>query len=103
MEDDGFGKMVTRQEMKNDEQRGFKPKECMTVFFKPSMFELNSNIFKQLNDKDLNENYYLHQFRKATDPSMIKIVRRYHPQLSDLTETQIGSSQGIVKLIKLNI
>lgn len=89
LEEEGFGKLVTKDEMPEDKE--FK---SYTVFLKPAPFHLDPQFLKRLRDKDINEAFYLAQFRKPTDPKLIHIVREYHPHLMDLTESQCGSSQG---------
>ena len=96
LENEGFGKLVTREEMQEDKDRGFPKKEAITAFFKPSPMSIDNNIIKRVRDPDLNESYYMAQFRKPSDEKMYKMVLRYHPNVEDLTSSQCGSfSEGI--------
>lgn len=82
--------------MQEDIDRGFPKKDCISAFFKPSPTNIDSTIFKRARDSDLNETFYLTQFRKPTDEKMYSIVLRYHPHIEDLTSSQRGSfSEGI--------
>ena len=95
LENEGFGKLVTREEMQEDKERGFAKKDCISAFFKPYPTSFDGNILKRTRDEDLSENYYLAQFRKATDEKMFAMVLRYHPHVDDLTSSQRGSfSEG---------
>ena len=97
LQEEGFGKLVTREEMQDDQQRGFPKKDCITAFFKPSPTNVDNTIIRKLRDPDLNENYYMSQFRKPNDEKMFKMVARYHPHLDDLTSSQCGPfSEGKV-------
>lgn len=95
LENEGFGKLVTREEMQEDEERGFPKKDSVTAFFKPSPSTMDTNILKRAKDMDLNEAFYMSQFRKPTEDKFHKMVLRYHPNLEDLTSSQCGSfSEG---------
>lgn len=90
MENEGFGKLVTRDEMQEDNDRGFPKKEAITAYFKPSPSTININILKRVRDPDLNETFYMSQFWKPTDEKLHKMVLRYHPNVEDLTASQCG-------------
>lgn len=90
LENEGFGRLVTREQMQEDENRGFPRKDALNLFFKPSPCNIDSTLFKRLKDPDLNETFYTMQFRKPTEERMQAIVARYHPHLEDLTSSQCG-------------
>ena len=104
LENEGFGRLVTREDMQQDENRGFAKKDAVSLFFKPSPSNIDSTIFKRIRDPDLNETFYTAQFRKGTDERMYPMVVRYHPHLEDLTSSQCGSySEGLYHLIHFYI
>lgn len=84
--------MVLREDMLKDPQRKFQ--HCATVYLKPAPFYMDKNFLKMSHDKELTETAYLNQFRKPTDEKFMPIVRRYHPHLQDLTQSQIGEIES---------
>ena len=91
--------MVTREDMQDDTNRGFDKNKSMTIFFKPSPLTLDGEFIRRLKDPELNENYYLAQFRKGTnEPKYYPMIKRYHPNLDELTSSQCGPfSEGKFK------
>ena len=90
LEEEGFGRLVTREEMQKDSKRGFAT--AISAFFKPSPMSLNISFINRLKDPDLNETFYAAQFRKGTvDSKMFEMVKRYHPNVEDLSSSQCGT------------
>lgn len=91
LEEEGFGKLVTREDMMEDEMRGFDKCKSTTLFFKPSPLTLDVEFIRRLKDPDLTENFYIAQFRKDTkETKHFPMIQRYHPNLDDLTSSQSG-------------
>ena len=84
LEDEGFGKLMTREEMRkvgNAKSLGFTPQN---VFFKPSPLTVDRTFLHKVRSREITYEFYVSQFRREVDKNLVKVARKFHPNTDDL-------------------
>lgn len=77
-EENGFGKIVTREKMIEDKVIPYN--HCTNVLMKPPMEYVPDSFYDFVSDKECDAKMYDYYYKfKVTDPIVKKMIKRYHP------------------------
>ena len=90
---DGYGILITKEDMIADDQM---PKNCCsTVYMKPSPNEVGREFFKVAHDSDLDSTFYTARYRaNVKEAHMKKTVKLYHPDAKYLYMLDTDDTQS---------
>ena len=74
--EEGFGQYIDKTEMKND--KILEPLKCFSAFVKNDIGDVDSNIFRGLNENDCSAESYEVNYTQSMDIVMKKVALQYH-------------------------
>ena len=92
LSEDGFGLIVTKEQLHKDKFLPFN--QCANLYLKPEPTTLGSNFFNMAKDPDLNATVYSAYWNKEVDDTTKKLVMKYHPHRENILFTQMDSDLG---------
>ena len=90
MVDLGYGKVVSKDEMKRD--KILPSNQCCNVYMMPQMTFLDRNFYAMVMDCNLKDTTYGANFSMDMDDNIKKIVNEYHPLKDFILLSQIEST-----------